>query len=96
MPENIQNALFGLFLLAGTIFLYRAKIEYQEPKGVCLTAWRIAAFGFGLVFSTVSVLAYLGDVAQSSLRLAPLGIGAFSALAGILLALTNGCGKAKQ
>ena len=60
MPENYQNSLFCLLLVVLTIAIYRTKMEFSPPKGVCLVAWRMAYFGAGLVFSTVTVLAWLG------------------------------------
>jgi len=96
VTQKYQNALFCVVLLALTVGIYRTKMEFDPPKGTCLTAWRVTFFGVGIVFATVTLLVLLGPQEYSAIWVAPIGLGLFSAFAGILLGLTNGCTRRKQ
>ncbi len=73
--------------------IYRGKMAYDKPKGVCLFGWRLTYFGAGLFFSTVAALVWLGHTSMESLLLALIGIEVICVFSGILLVLTNSTKK---
>jgi hypothetical protein len=89
MSENIQSTLTGLFLAGACIFTYRVKMQYDEPEGMELWAWRLCYFGAFLVFSSTPIAMWTGVWIFRFLLIGFIGIGGVLIVAGFILFLMS-------
>jgi hypothetical protein len=96
MSEKTQGLIFIASLIGVLVMIYRGKMAYEKPKGICLVAGRLASWGAGILFAAIGGVIVWGDqTGMEEILIVPIVIGILLTFSGILMWLTNSCGKTK-
>jgi hypothetical protein len=93
MPAKYQNLLLIALLLFLVVLIYRARMQFDRPTGLCLVAWRLTYGGASLIFLTLGLMVWLESPQFGLAWAIPIGIGIAASFAGILMWTGRSCGK---
>lgn len=91
-PGNGQALIFSVILLIAIICIYRARMNYQRPSGICLLLFRIGNLSFGFLFLLMGILALLSDEDAVELIMHAAVVGVFFAGCSIISWHLKSCG----